>query len=57
MQSFELSERGDMYTYSHNCGLEGYCLTLSLLMSYIYGAPCKARNFKVVYICTYVWQS
>jgi hypothetical protein len=25
-------------------------LTLSLLMSYIYGAPCKARNFNVVYI-------
>jgi hypothetical protein len=24
------------------------CLTLSLLMSYIYGAPCKARNFNVV---------
>jgi hypothetical protein len=31
-------------------------LTLSLLMSYIYGAPCKARNFNVVYIWTYVWQ-
>jgi hypothetical protein len=25
-------------------------LTLSLLMSYICGAPCKARNFNVVYI-------
>jgi hypothetical protein len=25
-------------------------LTLSLLMSYIYGAPCKARNFYIVYI-------
>jgi hypothetical protein len=25
-------------------------LTLSLLMSYVYGAPCKARNFNVVYI-------
>jgi hypothetical protein len=24
--------------------------TLSLLMSYIYGAPCKARDFNVVYI-------
>jgi hypothetical protein len=34
-----------------------YLLTLSLLMSYIYiyGAPCKARNFNVVYIWTYVW--
>jgi hypothetical protein len=31
-------------------------LSLSLLMSYIYGAPCKARNFNVVYIWTYVWQ-
>jgi hypothetical protein len=31
-------------------------LTHSLLMSYIYGAPCKARNFNVVYIWTYVWQ-
>jgi hypothetical protein len=25
-------------------------------MSYIHGAPCKARNFNVVYIWTYVWQ-
>jgi hypothetical protein len=32
-------------------------LTLSLLMSYIYGTPCKTRNFNVVYIWTYVWQS
>jgi hypothetical protein len=31
-------------------------LTLCLPMSYIYGAPCKARNFNVVYIWTYVWQ-
>jgi hypothetical protein len=31
-------------------------LTLSLLTSYIYGAPCKARNFNVVYKWTYVWQ-
>jgi hypothetical protein len=31
-------------------------LTLSLLMSYIYGAPCKVRNFNVVYIWTYVRQ-
>jgi hypothetical protein len=30
-------------------------LTLSLLMSYIYGAPCKARNFNVVYIYIYIW--
>jgi len=27
-------------------------LTLSLLMSYIYGAPSKARNANVVYIWT-----
>jgi hypothetical protein len=32
------------------------CLTLSLLMLYIYGAPCKTRNFNAVYIWTYVWQ-
>jgi hypothetical protein len=32
------------------------CLTLSLLMSYIYGAPCKVRNFNAVYIWNCVWQ-
>jgi hypothetical protein len=32
-------------------------LTLSQLMSYIYGASCKVRNFNVVYKWTYVWQS
>jgi hypothetical protein len=26
------------------------CVTLRLLMLYIYGAPCKARNVNVVYI-------
>ena len=31
-------------------------LTLRLLISYIYGAPSKARNDNVVYIWTYVWQ-
>ena len=31
-------------------------LTLRLLMSYIYGAPSKARNANIVYIWTYVWQ-
>ena len=31
-------------------------LTLRLLMSYIYGAPSKARNANVVYKWTYVWQ-
>ena len=34
----------------------GRPLTLRLLMSYIYGAPSKARNANVVYIWTYVWQ-
>jgi len=29
-------------------------LTLRLLISYIYGAPSKARNANVVYIWTYV---
>ena len=33
-----------------------YLLTLRLLISYIYGAPSKARNANVVYIWTYVWQ-
>jgi hypothetical protein len=41
--------------YGHYCirnKLRAYSflLTLSLLMSYIYGASCKARNFNVVYI-------
>jgi hypothetical protein len=31
-------------------------LTLSLLTSYIYEARCKARNFNVVYIWTYILQ-
>jgi len=31
-------------------------LSLRLLMSYIYGAPSKARNANVVYIWIYVWQ-
>ena len=34
----------------------GHLLTLRLLISYIYGAPSKARNANVVYIWTYVWQ-
>ena len=33
-----------------------YILTLRILMSYIYGAPSKARNVNVVYVWTYVWQ-
>jgi hypothetical protein len=31
-------------------------LTLSLQTSYVYGAPFKAKHFKIVYIWTYVWQ-
>ena len=39
-----------------NWHVKGLTLTLRLLMSYIYGAPSKARNANVVYIWTYVWQ-
>jgi len=41
---------------SHQDRETDICLTLRLLMSYIYGAPSKARNANVVYIWTYVWQ-
>ena len=41
-----------IYQLMHN----KVALTLRLLMSYIYGAPSKARNATVVYIWTYVWQ-
>jgi hypothetical protein len=37
-------------------GTGNVLLALSLLMSYICGAPCKATNFNVVFIWTYVWQ-
>ena len=40
----------------HLASAFGAVLTLRLLMSYIYGAPSKARNANVVYIWTYVWQ-
>jgi len=33
-----------------------FVLILRLLISYIYGAPSKARNANVVYIWTYIWQ-
>jgi hypothetical protein len=36
------------FRITRNVGKES--LTLRLLTLYIYGAPCKARNFKVVYI-------
>jgi len=38
-----------------HCKCKGI-LTLRLLISYIYGAPSKARNANVVYIWIYVWQ-
>jgi hypothetical protein len=34
----------------------GWDLTLSLIM-YIYGDPCKARNFNVVYIYIYIYMN
>jgi hypothetical protein len=43
------------YSRHSKCSYFSVYLTLSLLM-YIYGAPCKARNFNVVYTWTYVWQ-
>ena len=44
------------YCESHRWSHAKQKLTLRLLMSYIYGAPSKARNANVVYIWTYVWQ-
>jgi hypothetical protein len=47
----EVTGSGENYTVKS--------LTLSLLVSYIYGALCKARNFNVyiyIHIWTYVWQ-
>jgi hypothetical protein len=43
-----------VYKYNSIILLFNVSLTLSLLMSYIYEAPCKARNFIVVHIWTYV---
>jgi hypothetical protein len=42
--------------HHHHTSINKGELTLSLLMLYIYGAPCKVRNFNVVYIWTCVWQ-
>jgi hypothetical protein len=33
-----------------------YILTLSLLMSYIYGAPSKARNLTYIYGRDFYWE-
>jgi hypothetical protein len=38
------------YRVTQNVVVYASRLTLSLLMSYIYGDSCKARNFNVVYI-------
>jgi hypothetical protein len=54
----------DVYPFSYSnlpltlahCSDMTRTLTLFLLMSYMYEAPCKARNFKVVCIWIYVWQ-
>ena len=40
----------------HHSNVTPNTLTLRLQMSYIYGAPSKARNANVVYIWTYIWQ-
>jgi hypothetical protein len=42
-------------SWEYRRGIVSCSLTLSLL-TYVYRAPCKARNFNVVYILTYVWQ-
>jgi len=47
---------GSNYASPYGDRSHPYKLTLRLLMSYIYGAPSKARNANVVYIWTYVWQ-
>jgi len=51
-----LWERTKMLRYRLSTLAALFTLTLRLLMSYIYGAPSKARNANVVYIWTYVWQ-
>jgi hypothetical protein len=55
--------QGNNSFYSNNQNTHVFCekfkvyskyfpLTLRLLMSYIYGAPCKVRNFNVVRLAT-----
>jgi len=52
--------RGEVVNFPHVFfvfqNFDLFHLTLRLLMSYVYGAPSKARNANVVYIYTYVWQ-
>jgi hypothetical protein len=56
----ELQDTGEDYTerrlINYTCTecYFGAYLTLSLLIWYIYGAPCKARNFNVVYKRVYM---
>ena len=53
----QLQLRGNISTRLKQCSAYADdILTLRLLMSYIYGAPSKARNANFVYIWTYVWQ-
>ena len=62
MEIDKLIEGPDIVTFinPYATGLNFTChliiLTLRLLISYIYGAPSKARNANIVYIWTYVWQ-
>jgi hypothetical protein len=50
-------QRVNIYRYPTWCHfIRLFYLTLSLLMSYICGATCQARNFNNVCIWTYVWQ-
>jgi hypothetical protein len=51
-----LSQTPKVQQLTHEDPRNVLSLTLSLLMSYIHAAPCKARNFNVVYMWTYVWQ-
>ena len=55
LNSTSLCNLPEQIFLADDCTLVLY-LTLRLLMSYIYGAPSKARNANVVYIWTYVWQ-
>ena len=56
-QSVKKKNNIKMSPFINDSGIYHINLTLRLLMSYIYGAPSKARNANVVYIWNYVWQS
>ena len=53
-QCFYLKAVDFKYASIHNTAYV-VILTLRLLMSYIYGAPSKARNANVVYIYIYIY--